>query len=97
MQWFFYILNWIWCIIKSAFYWIIENLLTILDYIAQFVLLILPDSPFQFEPIEWGIFGNIIGFFIPVATIIQHFILILTAIGFYYAVRYLLRIIKQVN
>lgn len=97
MRWFFDILNWIWCIIKSAFYWILENLLTILDYIAQFVLMILPDSPFQFEPIEWGPLGNSIGYFIPVQKILEHFIIILTAIALYMGVRYLLRLIRQVE
>lgn len=90
-------LNDLWCMIKSTFYWIIENLFTILDYIAQFVLLILPDSPFEFEQIEWGPIGNSIGYFIPIQSILTHFITILTAIAIYMGVRYLLRLIKQVE
>src|SRR5690625_3226683 len=90
-------LSWLWCILKSFFYFIIEKLLTILDIIAQFVLLILPDSPFDFKPVDLGDFGNIVGFFIPVSTLISHFLGILTAISFYYGVRYLLRLIRQVQ
>lgn len=97
MQWFMDILSWLWCLIKTSFYWIIENLLTILDYIAQFVLFILPNTPFDFEPVEWGPFGDIVGFFIPVSKILNHFVSILVSIGLYYAVRYLLRIIRQVG
>lgn len=91
------VILWIWCLLKSFFYWIIENIVTIFDIIAQFVLLILPDSPFTFEPVEWGMFGDILGFFIPVSTIIQHFLGILMAISIYYGVRYLLRLIRQVQ
>lgn len=97
MGWFFDLLNWLWCVIKSAFFWIIENLLNIIDIIAVFVLGILPDSPFQFEQIEWGPLGNSIGYFIPVQKILEHFIIILTAIAIYMGVRYLLRLIKQVE
>ena len=91
------ILGWIWCLLKSFFYWIIENLLTILDYILNMVLLILPNSPFNFEPLQWGTIGKSVGYFIPVATILNHFITILTAIAIYYSVRYLLRLIKAIQ
>lgn len=93
MEW----LSDLWCIVKSAFYWIIEKLFTIFDNIAQFVLMILPDSPFQFETIEWGPIGNSIGYFIPVQKILTHFITILAAVGIYMGVRYLLRLIRQVK
>lgn len=97
MGWFFDLLNWLWCVIKSAFFWIIENLLNLIDIIAVFVLGVLPDSPFQFEPIEWGAVGNSIGYFIPVQQILTHFVSILTAIAIYMGVRYLLRLIRQVE
>lgn len=97
MSWFFDLINWLWCILKSFFYWIIETLLEFLDIIMYFVLQILPDSPFQFEPIQWGNVGNSIGYFIPVSSILSHFITILSAITIYYGVRYLLRLIKQVG
>lgn len=97
MQWFYDLVNWIWCILKSFFYFVVESLLEIMDIIMQFVLFILPDSPFQFERIEWGDVGHSIGYFIPVSSILSHFITILSAITTYYGVRYLLRIIKQVG
>lgn len=91
------LIYWIWCILRNFFAWIVENLFSLIDIIASFVLEFLPDSPFKFEPIEWGAFGNIIGFFIPVATILLHFTAILTSITIYYGVRYLLRLIKQIE
>jgi len=97
MSWIMDFLDWIWCILKSFFYFIIENIAEIFDLIATFILMILPNTPFEFERINWGIFGDIIGFFIPVATLITHFLGILTAISIYYGVRYLLRLIKQVQ
>lgn len=97
MKWFFDLLNWLWCVIKSAFFWIIENLFELIDIIAVFILNVLPDSPFQFEPIEWGPIGNSIGYFIPIQSILTHFITILTAIAIYMGVRHLLRLIKQVE
>lgn len=97
LDWIIDLLLSIWCLLQQFFYWIVNNVLTILDYILQFVLVILPDTPFEFKQLEWGILGHSIGYFIPVATIISHFIGILTCISIYYGVRYLLRLIRQVG
>lgn len=91
------IINELFCILRNFFYWIIENLLWLLDVIIIFVLGILPNSPFNFQQLEWGIFGNIVGYFIPVATILSHFVTILSVITIYYGVRYLLRFVKLVQ
>ena len=90
------IVGWLWCLLKNMYYFVINNLLTLLDLIAQFALFLLPNTPFKFEQVEWGIFGNVVGYYIPVAKILQHFIVILTAISIYYGIRYLLKMIKQV-
>ena len=58
---------------------------------------LLPDSPFKFEPMDWGIGGRIIGYFIPVPTIIMHFAGLLTAILAFYAIRQVLRLVKAIQ
>lgn len=59
---------------------------------------ILPDSPFQFaENVSWGPFGDAIGVVFPVAEMGVHMTIILSAFLGYYAVRWLLRIIRQIQ
>jgi len=73
--------------------WCIDSLVMI----TEGVFGILPDSPFKFEKMEWGVGGQIIGYFIPVPTIILHFTGLLTAILAFYAIRQLLRLVKAIQ
>jgi hypothetical protein len=76
---------------------IINALIDGLVAAITFVFNLLPDTPFNFPKIEWGNFGKLIGAFIPVADIATHFVLILSAFGLYYAVRWILRVIRMVQ
>ena len=62
-----------------------------------FMLEFLPSSPIQIEPIEWGEFGNFIGYFIPVQTMLTHFATILIAVTIWYGLQHVLRLVKMVR
>jgi hypothetical protein len=86
------------CSMKSFFNWMIENLFTILDLILSSLLAILPTSPFDFsKKLEWGEFGQLVGYFFPIADMLTSFSLILVTITLYYGIRHLLRIVRAVK
>lgn len=85
------------CILKRFFNWLVDTLFDILDFLIGWLIKLLPESPFQFNQIEWGPFGQLIGTFIPVASILTHFTLILLAISLYYGIRHLIRLVKMVS
>lgn len=62
-----------------------------------FLLAFLPPSPIKFEPIKWGEFGNIVGYFIPVEKMATHFATILMALAVWYAIQHVLRIVRMVR
>lgn len=68
----------------------------LIDAIA-FLITLLPDTPFTFEYIEWGDFGNFIGYFIPVGDMITHMGYILTAITLWYGVQHAMRLVKAIR
>lgn len=76
-------------ILKVMFSWWIDLLIAMLSF--------LPASPIQFEPIKWGAFGNSIGYFIPVETMLKHFAAILTALTIWYGIQHILRILRMVR
>lgn len=62
-----------------------------------FILEMLPNSPFKFEPVKWGQFGNAIGYFIPIQRMLEHFGAILIAVTVWYAIQHTLRLLKMVR
>lgn len=62
-----------------------------------FILQFLPTSPFKFEPIKWGAFGDAVGYFLPVERMAAHFASILVAVGMWYAIQHVLRILRMVR
>jgi len=70
------------------------DLIYIITIAATFLL---PDTPFNFTPLDWGLFGRAIGFIFPVGDMATHLVLILGACLTYYAVRQLLRLVKAVR
>lgn len=74
---------------KVLFGWWIDMLIFILSF--------LPPSPIKFEPIEWGSFGNFIGYFLPVGDMATHFATILLALTGWYAIQHVLRILRMVR
>lgn len=71
------------------FSWWIDLLILMLN--------LLPTSPFKFEPIEWGAFGNFVGYFLPVEKMATHFAAILMAVAVWYSIQHVLRILRMVR
>lgn len=76
---------------------IVNGFFDVIELICQAVFMILPDTPFKFDPLDWGPFGMAVGYFFPVQSMFAHMVMILTAFLGYYCIRWLLRIIKQVR
>lgn len=76
---------------------ILNGLIYVLYIVAYALTFLLPVTPFEFERIEWGDFGKSIGLIFPIKAMAQHFAVLLSAFLLYYAIRWILRIIKQVQ
>lgn len=76
---------------------IINALIDVIVSIFGFLFSMLPDTPFQFSPLDWGVFGQVIGLIFPIGDMATHFVLILSAFATYYSVRWLLRLIRQIQ
>jgi hypothetical protein len=76
---------------------IVNFFIDVIYMIVQAIVFLLPASPFDFEPLDWGPFGQLVGAFFPIPKMFLHFSVITTAILLYYAVRQLLRLIKMVQ
>lgn len=76
---------------------LMNGLTNILYVVAYGLTMLLPETPFQFESVSWGPFGDAIGLVFPVVDMGIHMTVILSAFLIYYAIRWLLRLIKQVQ
>lgn len=76
---------------------ITNGLIDLLTMILNALLLLLPDTPFTFTSFDWGPLGDAIGFVFPVASMATHLAALLTAFGLYYGIRWILRIIRQIQ
>lgn len=76
---------------------ILNFFIDVIYLIVTALTALLPVSPFEFKPLDWGPFGSMIGAFIPIPQMFLHFSAITTAILLYYAVRQLLRLIKMIQ
>lgn len=97
MDWFLGFFDWLWCLLKGFVNFIMDLLADLFYYTIGLVIRLLPDTPFQFEPVEWGTIGSAVGYFIPIPKMAQHFTILLITIGLYYLVRHLLRLVKMVK
>lgn len=76
---------------------ILNGIIDVLYLIASGIAALLPHSPFQFKPLDLGVFGQVIGLVFPVSEMATHMTLILSAFSMYYVVRWLLRLIRQIQ
>lgn len=91
------ILNAVWCACIKVINALIDyGLETITDTLG-WVIALLPSVPWTFEPLQWGAFGDIIGYFIPVATMLTHFSLMLLVVVAWFSIQHILRIIRMVK
>lgn len=68
-----------------------------MDWLTKLIAIILPQNVFNFERIEWGAFGNFVGYFIPVAKMVTHLTVILAAVAIYYSWQHIMRLLKMVR
>lgn len=76
-------------IIGMMFNWWVDMLIWVIG--------LLPDADFSADPIEWGVFGNSIGYFIPVSSMASHFAMILSALVLFYGIQHILRLIRLIG
>jgi hypothetical protein len=76
---------------------ILNGLIEVLYLISLGISALLPESPFQFEQLDLGVFGQIIGIVFPVGDMATHMTLLLTAFALYYVVRWILRLVRQIQ
>lgn len=76
---------------------ILNGLIALVVVIVGGVSALLPDTPFNFADWSWGAFGDLVGFIIPVRAMFLHMAAILSAFMGYYAIRWLLRMIRQIQ
>lgn len=79
------------------FVMIVNGLITLSTIIINLALSLLPNTPFDFNDVDWGPFGSLVGYVLPVQKMYQHMIAILIAITIYYGVRNILRIARSVK
>lgn len=68
----------------------------ILSMIAA-IIGILPKMPIPIDPLNWGNFGSSLSYFIPISTMIQHFVLMLGLMVLWYSYEYIMRLIKMIK
>lgn len=87
----------IWCAIVKVVNEVSEQVLQrVIDGIA-WVIALLPSLPIGNEPLPWGDFGRSVGYFIPISTMVQHFVLMLAIMIVWYGVEYAMRWIKMIK
>ena len=84
-------------ILKNFFISCCNLLIDIICAIVNTLLSILPKSPFNFTPINWGPLGDVVGVIMPVRDMVVHTTALTGCALLYLAGRYLLRLIKMVG
>lgn len=91
------VLDAIWCalvkIINLVTEFVIDNILGAIAWTIG----LLPSLPIKAEALDWGPFGNSIGYFLPVGTMAQHFVLMLGLMALWYAIETLMRWAKTIK
>jgi hypothetical protein len=85
------------CILKDLVVWIVNFLFDLIALLIQGVIFLLPNTPFKFESLEWGSFGQMVGYFIPVQTMFGHMAAIVGVMLSWFAISYILRLIKLIR
>lgn len=87
----------IWCALIKFCNVLIEYLLDTVVSTLGWVIALLPSVPWTPEPLQWGPFGMLIGYFIPIAQMLTHFTLILGLVIVWFSVQHILRIVKAIK
>ena len=91
------VLDAVWCalvkIINLVVEFVIDNVLGAIAWVIG----LLPKLPVDAQPLDWGLFGDSIGYFLPIGTMAQHFVLFLGLMALWYAVETILRWTKTIK
>lgn len=91
------ILNAIRCALVKVWNVIQEHILQNGVDIIGWIIGLLPSLPFEIQPIEWGEFGKLIGYLLPLGTMAQHFSLMLVLMALWYGYEYIMRFVKLIK
>lgn len=91
------ILQMIKCALIEFFNMIIDHILNNALSIIEFLIGLLPSLPLPTPSLIWGEFGVMIGYFVPVGSLVKHFTLMLSLVSVYYAYEYIMRWIKMIK
>lgn len=87
----------VWCALIKFFNMLIDVFLDTIIEVFAWIIALLPSIPWEFEPLDWGAFGDIIGYFIPIATMLTHFGTMLFLVTIWFSVQHILRIIRAIK
>ena len=76
---------------------LIDHLLDTVISTLGWVIALLPSVPWQFKPLQWGAFGDVVGYFIPIADMLTHFTLMLLLVVVWFSVQHILRIVRAIK
>jgi len=91
------ILDEILCALIKFLNMIVDYLLDTVLFALGWLLGLLPSFPVKIEPIEWGPFGQSVGYFLPVDKMMLHFTLLLGLMALWYSVQHIMRWIKMIK
>lgn len=91
------ILNAIRCALIEFVNMFIEHVLDNILNVIAFIVGLLPPMPLPDVRLEWGEFGQAVGYFVPVSTLIGHFALFLAIYGIWTSYEYIMRLIKLIK
>lgn len=86
-----------WCALVKFFNMLIDYVLETITDTLGWLIALLPSVPWEFKPLQWGDFGNLIGYFIPIADMLTHFSLMLILVIVWYGLQHILRIVRMVK
>lgn len=91
------ILNAVVCALIKFVNFLTEYILDTIAFIIGWVISLLPSIPWGVEPLQWGAFGNAVGYFIPISAMSTHFSLMLLIVATWYGVQHFLRLAKAIK
>ena len=94
---FFKIFDQVICLVIKICNLLIEHVLNNILALIAFIINLLPSFPIESQPLDWGVFGTSIGYFLPLGTMTQHFVLLLGLMAVWYAIEYVMRWIKMIK
>lgn len=91
------ILNAVWCACIKVINAIIDHGIDTLINTLAWLIALLPSLPIQFQPLQWGPFGNLIGYFIPISTMLTHFTIMLGVVILWYSYQHIMRLVRLIK